>query len=123
MKSTFPQIELMVALQPEDGEVGFGRWNLTEIATDIGGVLKAREYTNTRDRPPASHRLFSQLAFSTNGDHGIQQLGENDVGNEMDEACLDDVGFGEDVRRGYLKPEVSEAMGGGWLESDDIDEF
>lgn len=75
----------------------------------MGGVLKARDA-----QLPASHRLFSTLVFQRGGQDG-QQLNEDDEDvtiPQIDVSMLEEL----DV----IRPEEHD---GGWLESDDIDEF
>ena len=73
--------------------------------------------------PPYTHRHFSTLTFA-HANSGGALLGERDddggamAGDELDEAELPGHGDGRDV-------DISESASrsGGWLESDDIEEF
>jgi hypothetical protein len=104
-------------LQQGDGVGRFGRWSLTDIATDIGGVLKARSRTGTRGQPPASHRLFSHFTFSGGDEDGGTQLGEEDAENDLGEGMIDEAWIGRREGMG------NEPTTGGWLEADDIEDF
>ena len=93
-------------------------WTAVDIVTDIGGVMKARERMAAISRPPLSHRLFSQLLFARGDDSSdTQQLGEEDLANDIPDANLD---CAELERRAGGSGEAAQ---GGWLENDDIEEF
>lgn len=82
----------------------------------LGGVLKARDTITQGSgslRPPASHRLFSNLAFSFGNALGdVQTLGERESNSFAEE---------EDDFEARLSRERQEACG--WLDTDDIEEF
>jgi cell cycle checkpoint protein len=90
-------------------------WNKTDIAVELGGVLKARDAKCVgQDKAPVSHRLYSSLVFKrADGAGGVEQLGEGDVDEEHVEEDGD--------CRPALQPSGSGS--GGWLESDDIEEY
>ncbi|KAJ7510273.1 Rad17 cell cycle checkpoint protein-domain-containing protein [Mycena galericulata] len=103
-----------------DGEgLSLGGWSRTEVVTELGGVLKARDAKYpARSQPPSSHRLFSSLQFVPGGEsQGLRQLGEGDVSIDNVDV-LDDEGG---PPGGWS--ESAEDVGGGWLENDDIEEF
>jgi len=102
-----------------NGDAGPARWNIIDIVTEIGGVLKAREHVVTRSRPPASHRLFSQLMFARGDGESGQQLEEEDLGNDMPDGMLD-LELAELESKGSGLGDVAH---GGWLETDDIEDF
>lgn len=65
--------------------------------------------------PPASHRLFSTLKFTAGKPFGdVQQLNEGDLDQNDEQDQADPLEVGSLVR---------ESEDGGWLDSDDIEEF
>jgi hypothetical protein len=82
-------------------------------------VLKARERIGTKSRPPVSHRLFSHLVFARGDGESGQQLGEEDMGNDMPGGMLD-LELPELESKGSGLGDVAH---GGWLETDDIEDF
>jgi hypothetical protein len=84
------------------------------MVLEVGPILKAIDLTGPASRrPPKAHKLFSKMEFMRGGENSqMQQLDEDD-GPLADEAaqfesvpsCL-----GEEPR-------------GGWLESDEIEDF
>lgn len=88
------------------------------IATELGGVLKARDNTDTPEaKPPSSHRTFSRLAFVLNdGNDRMLELGEGDPGDDIGRDVYGDEGI--QSCRSWDK----ERANGGWLESDDIED-
>ncbi|KAJ6460973.1 Rad17 cell cycle checkpoint protein-domain-containing protein [Mycena sanguinolenta] len=93
-----------------------GGWSRAEVATGLGGVLKARDVKQTQPQAPVSHRLFSSLPYGSGGNRGLHQLGEGDLPSDSVDIPEDDGG-----RAGWAEiPDVQE--GGGWLESDDIED-
>jgi cell cycle checkpoint protein len=97
-----------------------GGWSRAEVVMDLGGVLKARDVKQTQPQAPASHRLFSSLPFVSGADNrGLRQLGEGDSASDNVDIPEDNDGG---PRGGWSEiPDVQE--GGGWLESDDIEDF
>ncbi|KAJ7856757.1 Rad17 cell cycle checkpoint protein-domain-containing protein [Mycena olivaceomarginata] len=96
-----------------------GGWSRTEVATGLGGVLKARDAKQTQTQAPGSHRLFSSLPFVSGGDsRGLSQLGEGDLPPSDNVDVPDDGG----ARGGWAHVEDVDE-GGGWLDSDDIEDF
>lgn len=90
-------------------------WSHSQVAIELGGLLNARDQVTSRPRPPSSHRLFSSLKFSSGTHFGFtQSLDEKDVEiprvDDEDEASL-------------RLPRRDVEADGGWLESDDIEEF
>jgi len=99
-------------------------WTRRDVALELGGVLKARSFSSMH-RPPPSHRLFSDMPFVPNSGWA-QQLGENDVEKpiEQEEEVYGSgaVRLPEDGTNVETK-ETSEAELGGWLQSDEIEDF
>ncbi|KAF8650709.1 hypothetical protein AX16_005082 [Volvariella volvacea WC 439] len=93
-----------------------GGWNRQDVAVELGGVLKALDSCGLpRTKPPKSHRTFSSLPFSRdNTSSRSKALSPDDV--EMEYALE------EEGERGTAALKVGESAGG-WLESDDIEEF
>ncbi|RDB30728.1 Cell cycle checkpoint protein RAD17 [Hypsizygus marmoreus] len=97
-------------------EKSFGTWSQTRVAMELGGILKARDATGSSESlpPPTSHRLFSNLGF-TFASLGVgEPLGENEMSAQVEE------GENEYTVR---QTGASHDSGGGWLESDDIEDF
>ncbi|KAG7092916.1 hypothetical protein E1B28_009221 [Marasmius oreades] len=100
------------------------RWSPSLIATELAAVLKIRD-GHRSGRPPSSHRLFSALKFvkpALSAGSSAQQLGENEGGME-DEALetiaeREEGGLWNEEHQDNLRENV-----GGWLDSDDIEEF
>lgn len=83
---------------------------------ELGGILKARDRepgSSVLPRPPITHRLFSSLGFTFATPGDALPLGESEL-NSFEES------FEEDYV-GKLPAEKQES--GGWLDSDDIEEF
>ena len=77
------------------------------MATGLGSVMKAWDVKQTQPQAPMSHRLFSSLLYGS---------GERDLPSNSVDIPEDDGG-----RAGWSEiPDVQE--GGGWLESDDIED-
>ena len=92
------------------------------IATEVGGVLKARTMYAFEDEeiPPSQHRLFSDLKF-VRDEGGAKPLGEFDEAGE-EEKEMRGGSLGSRGWDGYREKEAG-AVNGGWLENDDIEEF
>jgi cell cycle checkpoint protein len=109
-------IETRLMNVPSGPQEGLGcRWSRADIAMELGGVLKARDAMHlSPNAPPASHRLFSNLVFKygTDAVGGTQQLGEGDVDEEPVQERRERGDWSD-----MAKP------GGGWLDSDDIEDF
>ncbi|KAF9043051.1 Rad17 cell cycle checkpoint protein-domain-containing protein [Panaeolus papilionaceus] len=113
------------ATSTEDSGWRVGGWSTNEVILELGGVLKARDLMqdktsamSRRMKPPPSHRSFSRMEFVRGGaESRAGQLNERDV----------DEGFAEsgDGWTGLENGDVSqrETTDGGWLESDDIEDF
>ncbi|KAJ7449259.1 Rad17 cell cycle checkpoint protein-domain-containing protein [Mycena latifolia] len=96
-----------------------GGWSRTEVVTELGGVLKARDAKQVRAQAPASHRLFSNLQFVPGADNrGLRQVGEGDLPSDSLDIPDDDGG-----PRGGWSEAADAQDGGGWLENDDIEDF
>ncbi|KAJ7248242.1 Rad17 cell cycle checkpoint protein-domain-containing protein [Mycena haematopus] len=99
----------------ENEEWRLGGWSRAEVATGLGGVLKARDIKQTPPQAPMSHRLFSSLTLGS-GENRLHQLDEGDLPSDNVDIPEDDGG-----RAGWA--EISGVQeGGGWLESDDIED-
>ncbi|KIM86641.1 hypothetical protein PILCRDRAFT_64773, partial [Piloderma croceum F 1598] len=107
-------------------EVGRG-WSRAEVAIELGGWLKAKDRLGSSRSsnllPPRTHRLFSNLTFSRTGSSGAL-LGERDEVDTMggDELSVNVAALRTEIGDGREK-DVSAETSGGWLESDDIEEF
>ncbi|KAF8625498.1 hypothetical protein AX15_005346 [Amanita polypyramis BW_CC] len=88
-------------------------WNTSEIALELGGLLKALDLGQQLERVPKSHRRFSRIMFQTDlMTSQYQHLAEDEL-NTLEELDNDKKSFGI----------MTDVDGGGWLESDDIEEF
>ncbi|KAJ3807435.1 Rad17 cell cycle checkpoint protein-domain-containing protein [Lentinula aff. lateritia] len=121
--------------QGTDSGWNFSGWNSRTIATELGGVLRARDATSSPETPftqraPPSHRKFSNLKFvypkSDRKLIGGQPLHETEVGEPYSDGAISveeqqEMGMWQDEK----EPErvVSIADAGGWLDSDDIAYF
>ncbi|KIY50228.1 P-loop containing nucleoside triphosphate hydrolase protein, partial [Fistulina hepatica ATCC 64428] len=93
-------------------------WSQTTVATQLGGILKAYDAKGYPGRPaPTTHRLFSRLLFTQNSS-AQTQLAENDV-EVQDVSMLDETVTGS----GLTEQDEMNELTGGWLESDDIEDF
>jgi len=88
------------------------------MVLELGGILKAKDasHTSSSFKPPPIHKLFSKLEF-IRGESSVhaQQLEELNIaeaGQYFDEETLDT------YTRSMTKKEQ-----GGWLDSDDIEDF
>ena len=125
--------DVAVGGDTDEGEssVSVGKWTHANVATELGGWLRAFDRCSGDARPvgskpnpqgghypqpPRTHRLFSHLPWSL-GAAGGDALGENEGG----EVEGDGDGDGEeDVRLpGGMR---GEEEGKGWLEDDDIED-
>ncbi|KAF9481743.1 Rad17-domain-containing protein [Pholiota conissans] len=105
-----------------DDECGWraGGWTKNDVILELGGVLKAREANPNKSLSPIPpvHRLFSRMEFTRTGNTGrLQQFNEGDLlADEMPE---------HDPYYDAISPTSrhGEKEQGGWLESDDIDDF
>ncbi|KAL1747170.1 Rad17 cell cycle checkpoint protein-domain-containing protein [Schizophyllum fasciatum] len=113
---------LEVRRNPETGSVMMflrcvqDKWSRTDTVTAIGGILKARDAGPPHMRAPPTHRLFTKLSFARGVGNDDEQLDETEVA-VSDEATMDQ---GLDWSMGYG---VEAKTHGGWLESDDIEDF
>ncbi|KAJ3520257.1 hypothetical protein NM688_g9188 [Phlebia brevispora] len=97
--------------------LGFG-WTRQDIATDIGAVLRARDSADTlRMRPPSSHRLFSRLQFTRDASSSAEIADDQNIVQE------DKMLFEENMPTAGAEAAQSDADRGGWLDSDDIEDF
>ncbi|KAE9386945.1 Rad17-domain-containing protein [Gymnopus androsaceus JB14] len=112
-----------------------GAWTPRAIATDLGGVLRARDAASSSSgsagqRVPPRHRTFSSLKFiypkSDMKSAGKEQLGETDDGEPYSEGAIvleeqQEMGMWQDGNGS--EPVMSKAEAGGWLEGDDIEDL
>ena len=88
------------------------------MVLELGGILKAKDASCTPSfKPPPIHKLFSKLDFIRGGSSvHVQQLEESNIaetGQLLDEdETLDD----------HTRSTTKEQQGG-WLDSDDIEDF
>ncbi|KAK0450286.1 Rad17 cell cycle checkpoint protein-domain-containing protein [Desarmillaria tabescens] len=98
----------------EDAGWRTGGWSKTDVPIELGGVLKARDASHyvTVIKGPPGHRSFSNMMFVRAMEGAAEQLGEAEAdGREVE----DDVFLNREDETASRK--------GGWLESDDIEDF
>ncbi|KAF5364946.1 hypothetical protein D9758_008130 [Tetrapyrgos nigripes] len=129
--------------EEDDAGWNISGWTHRNIAIELGGVLKARDtariispnqYSSTSSMVPRNHRVFSSMQFTYPSGSG------SDFGSTMRTEQVDDTEDGrEPYSDGAIPLEEQQEMGmlqdgevwekkleineGGWLESDDIDDF
>ncbi|KAJ4474014.1 Rad17 cell cycle checkpoint protein-domain-containing protein [Lentinula edodes] len=121
--------------QGTDSGWNFSGWNPRTIATELGGVLRARDATSSPETPfaqraPPSHRTFSSLKFvypkSDRKSIGGQPLHETDDGGLYSDGAIlaeeqQEMGMWQDEKESERVVSIADA--GGWLDSDDITYF
>ncbi|KAJ3860845.1 Rad17 cell cycle checkpoint protein-domain-containing protein [Lentinula novae-zelandiae] len=121
--------------QGTDSGWNFSGWNPRTIATELGGVLRARDATSSTETPfaqraPPSHRTFSNLKFlypkSDRKSIGGQPLYETDDGEPYSDGAIlaeeqQEMGMWQDEKESERVVSIADA--GGWLDSDDITYF
>ncbi|KAJ4474461.1 Rad17 cell cycle checkpoint protein-domain-containing protein [Lentinula aciculospora] len=127
-------VQSWIINQGSDSGWNVGAWTPRAIATELGGVLRARDatlllVTPLAQRVPPSHRSFSSLKFvypkSDRKSIGGQSLDEADVGEPYSDGSIvveeqQEMGMWQDGR-GRERERVADA--GGWLDGDEIDYF
>jgi cell cycle checkpoint protein len=89
------------------------------VVLELGGILKAKDAIQSPAfssfKPPPIHKLFSRLEFIRGGsDVYAQQLEESDIA-ESGQQHFDE----DEAPNTYTRKEQQ----GGWLDSDDIEDF
>ncbi|KAJ3740153.1 Rad17 cell cycle checkpoint protein-domain-containing protein [Lentinula detonsa] len=123
--------------QGSDNGWNISAWTPTAIATELGGVLRARDVTSssmpsTTQKVPTGHRTFSRLRFaypkSDRKSIGGQPLNEGDNGEPYSDGAImmeeqQEIGMWQNREERERDRVVNVADTGGWLESDDINYF
>ncbi|KAJ3725037.1 Rad17 cell cycle checkpoint protein-domain-containing protein [Lentinula guzmanii] len=123
--------------QGSDDGWNLSAWTPTAIATELGGVLRARDVMSSSmpsatRRVPTSHRAFSRLRFaypkSDRKSIGGQPLNEGDNGEPYSDGAImmeeqQEIGMWQNREERERDRVVNVADTGGWLESDDINYF
>ncbi|KAJ3999073.1 Rad17 cell cycle checkpoint protein-domain-containing protein [Lentinula boryana] len=123
--------------QGSDNGWNISAWTPTAIATELGGVLRARDVTSSSmpsatRRVPTGHRAFSRLRFaypkSDRKSIGGQPLNEGDNGEPYSDGAImmeeqQEIGMWQNREERERDRVVNVADTGGWLESDDINYF
>jgi hypothetical protein len=89
-------------------------WSKAAVATELGAILKAWDMAGVQPQAPSSHRTFSNLIFRRAGGENGMHLEEGDT-VDMPEAEESPPERGRNAR--------ADQSEGGWLESDDIEDF
>ncbi|KAI5116697.1 hypothetical protein M0805_000022 [Coniferiporia weirii] len=104
---------------------GSTRWARSEIALEMGAVLKTRTrdifgggHLNDVIPPPPPHSVFSTLIYSNSKTSGTATL---DV--DGNDECETEASKEEDIPRSVAERSKTNDEGGMWLENDDIEEF
>lgn len=96
-----------------------GGWSKTDMVLELGGILKAKDASRTSSsfKPPLIHKLFSKLEFIRGGS-GVhaQQLEESNIAEAGQY-------FDEDETLDTHTRSMTKEQQGGWLDSDDIEDF
>ena len=89
------------------------------MVLELGGILKVKDasHASSSFKPPPTHKLFSKLEFIRGGSSvHLQQLEESnnvEVGQHFDD---------DETLDSYTCSMTKEQQGG-WLDSDDIEDF
>ena len=103
-----------------------GGWSKNDIVLELGAVLKAKDLASSLStaRPPKQHSLFSKMELGkwrNSNSVPAQQLDELDAGEaEYAEQQGSGGGIGNSA---HVDIGGREERKGGWLESDDIEDF
>ena len=118
-------------LQAGDSGWRAGGWSNNEFVLELSSILKASDAEPRRHqssqpqqqtfKPPPIHRLFSRMDFTRATGNGIrsQQLNEGDLGLDQEFESLVNVDRHLNSQS-VKKPDEDK---GGWLGSDDIEDF
>ena len=97
-----------------------GGWSKTDMVLELGGILKAKDafHASSSFKPPPVHKLFSKLEFIRGGS-GVhaQQLEETNAAEAGQQH------FDEDETLDTYTRSITKEQQGGWLDSDDIEDF
>ena len=89
------------------------------MVLELGGILKAKDVSHTSSsfKPPPIHKLFSKLEFVRGGSSVYAQ--------QLEESNIAEAGeyFDEDESLDTYTPSMTKEQQGGWLDSDDIEDF
>jgi len=119
------------ALQTGSSGWRAGGWNNDDVVLELSSVLKANDESlrrhqppqqrQQRPKPPPMHHLFSRMEFirATGNGNRAQQLNEVDVDEDPGLESL----VADDQYLNSLSNTKAEEERGGWLESDDIEDF
>ncbi len=102
-----------------------GGWTKTDVILELGAVLKAQDslHLPVSRKPPTLHRLFSKMEFvrstDASGGNGVRAV---QLDEDEDAFYVSGGGGGDDLVLDLEKKQRDE-QNGGWLETDDIEEF
>jgi cell cycle checkpoint protein len=89
------------------------------MVIELGGILKAKDasYAASSFKPPPIHKLFSKLEFIRGGSSVHPQ--------QLEESNIVEAGqhFDEDETLDTYTCSMTKEQLGGWLDSDDIEDF
>ncbi|PPQ71519.1 hypothetical protein CVT26_010390 [Gymnopilus dilepis] len=116
--------------EENDAASRVGAYSNSELILELGGLLKAYDVSHSipfKHKPPPIHRLFSRMEFMRSSSASMGSGKTLDEKGDGTDVVDDGAGLVEDEGRdlGVFSPGVAgkEEHLGGWLESDDIDEF
>lgn len=95
-------------------------WTKNDVVLELGGIFKAHQSRRNHDfKVPPSHSLFSCMQFTRTGNAvRAQQIDEGNSPHLSQEEVVQE-GLFNDTE---IPPRAREETGG-WLESDDIEDF
>lgn len=108
-----------MSVSTQDGRRVCG-WTKNDIVLELGGILKAHQSRINHDfKAPPSHGLFSRMQFTRTGSAvRAQQIDEAESAAHLSQEVVQQ-GLFDDTE---TSPSAREETGG-WLESDDIEDF
>jgi cell cycle checkpoint protein len=89
------------------------------MVLELGGILKAKDafHAASSFKPPPTHKLFSKLEFIREGSSvHVQQLEESNIAETGQH-------FDKDETLDTYTCSMTKEQRGGWLDSDDIEDF
>jgi cell cycle checkpoint protein len=95
-----------------------GGWSKTDMVLELGGILKAKDasHTSSSFKPPPVHKLFSKFEFVRGGSSVHAQ--------KLEELSIAEAGqYFEEDETLYITRSMTKEQQGGWLDSDDIEDF
>lgn len=110
-------VKLMFFPSQETSGWRAGGWSKIDVVLELGGILKAKDEAQTPPsfKPPSIHKLFSKMEFIRGGSDVNAQI--------LEEADIVEPGPHFDEDKSLSTHSTTREQQGGWLDSDDIEEF